>query len=200
MRQTLDKLDSIVDTVNQRLSPEPDIESSYLKLVPLPVAVELQIPEPQATEPSPEAELIPSDAGSLERHTVSDQTKDLFPSSSAPPSPEQARASSIAQPPATSSLLSSSLQTHEELSNELARMATQLKRNAVHFSESLDKDKSLVQSASEALEKNYDAMTASRTRLKQHTGKSWGTTWLVYGGLVAVCIAWVFMFFIIRLT
>lgn len=79
-------------------------------------------------------------------------------------------------------------------------MATQLKRNAVHFSESLDRDKSVVQSASEALEKNYDAMTATRVRLKEHSGKSWGTTWIVYGGLVAVSVAWVFMFFIIRLT
>jgi hypothetical protein len=79
-------------------------------------------------------------------------------------------------------------------------MATQLKRNALHFSESLDKDKSFVQSASEAIEKNYDTMTKERTRLRDHTSKSSGTTWMVFGALAAVSVAWVFMFFIIRFT
>ena len=79
-------------------------------------------------------------------------------------------------------------------------MATQLKRNAQHFSDSLDKDKSLVQSAAEALEKNYDTMTKERVRLRDHGGKSFGTTCMVFGALLVVSIAWVSMLFVIRLT
>lgn len=79
-------------------------------------------------------------------------------------------------------------------------MATQLKRNAQHFSDSLDKDKTLVQSAAEVLEKNYDTMTKERVRLRDHRGKSFGTTWMVFGALLMVSVAWVVMFFVIRVT
>ena len=79
-------------------------------------------------------------------------------------------------------------------------MATQLKRNAQHFSDSLDKDKSLIQSAADVLEKNYDTMTKERVRLKDHRSKSFGTTWMVFGSLLVVSITWVLMFFVIRLT
>jgi Membrane fusion protein Use1 len=155
------------------------------------------MPEPGVVEPSPEAVLIPSD--SLSGSNRQDPALDLLP-------PPSHRNSELAQDPLTSSsppapsLLSSSLQTHEELSNELSRMATQLKRNAQQFSDSLDKDKSLVLSAADVLEKNYDSMTKERVRLRDHSGKSSGTTWMVFGALLVVSIAWVFMFFIIRLT
>jgi Membrane fusion protein Use1 len=158
-------------------------------------------PKHDVVEPSPEAELIPSDVASEpHRPVVEDSALDLLPSSSISHNSEPARAPPTSHAPPTSSLLSGSLQTHEELSNELSRMATQLKRNAQHFSESLDKDKSLVQSAADVLEKNYDTMTKERVRLRDHRGKSFGTTWMVFGALLVVSIAWVCMFFIIRFT
>ena len=165
---------------------------------------EMNSPERQIMESSPEAKLLPSGDAPPDWHPPSasppsDPMQDLHPPS-APPSSGLPHPSSASHPPNTSSLLSASFQTHDELSNELARMATQLKRNAVHFSESLDKDKSLVQSASEALEKNYDTMAGARVRLGDHRGKSFGTTWMAFGALAAISIAWVFMFFIIRFT
>ncbi|KAF8578030.1 hypothetical protein K439DRAFT_1363316 [Ramaria rubella] len=202
MHETLDRLDEVVSVLKQRLEPKSVAQISYLSLLPLPTQEEDSTPEHKDAEPSPEAELIPSEPVSSERPLVEsgpDPASDLLPSSSVPHVPESARASSF-KPPSASSLLSASLQTHEELSNELARMATQLKRNTQFFSESLDKDKTLVQSAAEVLEKNYDSMTKERVRLKDHRGKSFGTTWMVFGSLLAVSIAWIFMFFIIRLT
>jgi SNARE protein 1 len=79
-------------------------------------------------------------------------------------------------------------------------MTTQLKRNAQYFAESLEKDKGLVLSASEVLDKNYDAMTKERIRLKDHSGKSRGTTWLVIGLVVGVTMACLWMFLLIRIT
>ena len=69
------------------------------------------------------------------------------------------------------------------MSEQLARMATQLKRNAMHFANSLENDKAVVQDAHEKMERNYAVMTKERVRLRDHRSKSWGTTWLVMLGL-----------------
>ncbi|KAF8492922.1 hypothetical protein JB92DRAFT_1211979 [Gautieria morchelliformis] len=199
IRETLDKLDNFVDVVKRRLETEPMAETSYLSLVPLPTEEEAAMSEPGVVEQFPEAVLIPSDSLSGSNRQMEDPTLDLLPPSSHLNSELAQDPPTSRSPPATS-LLSSSLQTHEELSNELSRMATQLKRNAQHFSDSLDKDKSLVLSAADVLEKNHDTMTKERVRLRDHRGKSFGTTWMVFGALLVVSIAWVSVFFVIRLT
>ena len=157
-------------------------------------------PERQIIESSPEAKLIPSSDAPPSASLASDPIQGLLQSPSIPPSSAPPHPSSSSYTPGTSSLLSASLQTHDELSNELARMATQLKQNAMHFSESLNKDRALVQSASDALERNHDTMTRERVRLRDHRGKSFGTTWMIFGALATVSAAWLFMFFIIRFT
>ncbi|KII92205.1 hypothetical protein PLICRDRAFT_464542 [Plicaturopsis crispa FD-325 SS-3] len=65
------------------------------------------------------------------------------------------------------------------MSEQLAQMATQLKRNAMHFSESLARDQAVVDEAQEKLEGNYDVMKKERVRLRDHRGKSGSTTCLV---------------------
>ena len=179
-------------TVSQKLdSNTSHPQTSYLSLVPLPE----EAPIAQDTEPSPEAELIPAEAPSI---SIIEHEEDLA-SELLPPSqpPERARLSS--QPP-SSSLLSASAQTHEELSGELARMAEQLKRNTVYFSESLDKDKGILQSAGEVLEKNYNSLTKEQGRLKVRGGAGFWNTWMTLAAIIGVCLAWVMMFIIIRVT
>ena len=58
-------------------------------------------------------------------------------------------------------------------------MATQLKRNAIHFSESLAKDQAVVAEAQEKLEGNYDVMKKERLRVRDLRGKTGGTTCLL---------------------
>ena len=89
---------------------------------------------------------------------------------------------------------------HEELSAQLAQMATQLKRNAVHFSDSLAKDQAVVEEAGLKLESNFDSLHKERTRLRDHSGKSRGTTWLTVFSIIVVFISFIVMFFIIRFT
>lgn len=79
-------------------------------------------------------------------------------------------------------------------------MATQLKRNAIHFSESLSNDKAVVQEAQEKLESNHDIMNRERIRVRDLRGKTGGTTCLVVMSIVAVLVAFIFMVLIIRAT
>ena len=96
--------------------------------------------------------------------------------------------------------LQTSAARHEELTAQHAAMAEQLKRNAVHFAGSLDKDKAVVLDAQEKIEKNYDTMSTERVRLRDHSSKSWGTTWLVILSMIVAAIGFILTFFVIRLT
>ena len=89
---------------------------------------------------------------------------------------------------------------HEELSAQLAQMATQLKRNAIHFSDTLAKDQAVVEEAGLKLESNFDSLHKERTRLRDHSGKSRGTTWLTLFSIIVVFVSFIVMFFIIRFT
>lgn len=79
-------------------------------------------------------------------------------------------------------------------------MATQLKRNAIHFSETLAKDQSVVEETQEKLQGNYDVMKKERTRLRDHSGKSGSTTCITMLVLLVVSVLFALMFFVIRLT
>ena len=65
---------------------------------------------------------------------------------------------------------------HEGLSAQLAQTATQLKRNAIHFSGTLARDQVVVEETKLKLESNFDELQKERTRLGDHSGKSLGTT------------------------
>jgi hypothetical protein len=79
-------------------------------------------------------------------------------------------------------------------------MATQLKRNAVHFADLLEKDKAVTENLQEKMEGNFDIMQAVRVRVRDARGKTWSTTWVMIVGLVGVLIAFVLMAILIRLT
>ncbi len=99
-----------------------------------------------------------------------------------------------------STILSSSRETQEELAAQLAAMSRQLKLNALHLSSSLAKEQDALTNATEKLDNNLQVMTKERVRLRDHSGKSSSTTWLIFGAIISVVIAWVLLFFVIRLT
>lgn len=149
--------------------------------------------EPSAESSAHDLLLSPSDA--IERSFDAgplDDTSSLLPSSSAGPS-SLPHAS-------TGTILQNSRAIQEELSEQLAQMASQLKRNALHFSTSLETDKAVVLEAQEKLERNYDVMTKEHKRLKDHHSKSWGTTWLTILSIVVAIIGFMLTFFVIRFT
>jgi SNARE protein 1 len=79
-------------------------------------------------------------------------------------------------------------------------MAMQLKRNALHFSDSLAKDQAVVSEAEQKLEGNYSVIERERIRLRDHTGKSRGTTCLVVMIVLAVVLLFAMMVMLIRIS
>lgn len=79
-------------------------------------------------------------------------------------------------------------------------MATQLKRNALHFSDSLVKDKAVVEETQEKLEGNLGVMLKERLRLRDFRGKSQSTTCLVVGIVVTVLLLFMFMVSVVRFS
>lgn len=170
-----------------------------------PITESLEVQQPEGEPPS--------------RLTVQDVAKDLLLTTSEEsplytpitPSFAQQRPAASANKPASSSsardsrdattrFLSTSLQTQEELSSQLAAMASQLKANSLRFTDALVKDKAVLEGAEEKLQGNLTKMQKERGRLGVLRGKSGSTTWLVLGSLVVVMIAWVVTFLLIRIT
>lgn len=79
-------------------------------------------------------------------------------------------------------------------------MATQLKRNAQHFSNSLAQDQAVVEETQQKLESNFDIMQKERVRLRDHRGKSGSTTCLVMLIMMTVLLLFVIMVYLIRFT
>ena len=169
-----------------------------LPLMPQPV----DQPEKVASEPPP------SPYG--EGQVLNEKAENVTPSESTPPSTKEltltddlltAPPETLPQPTSPSRRVPlSTAAVHEELSAQLAQMATQLKRNAVHFSDSLARDQVVVEGAGLKLESNFDSLQKERTRLRDHSGKSRGTTWLTVFSIIVVFISFIVMFFIIRFT
>ncbi|KAF9444861.1 hypothetical protein P691DRAFT_735883 [Macrolepiota fuliginosa MF-IS2] len=113
-------------------------------------------------------------------------------------------ATSTAISTSASNTLNSRKQTsnalQEELTAQLAQMATQLKLNTLHFSDSLVKDKAVIEETQEKLEDNFGTMLAERFRLRDFRGKSGSTTWMVVGVVVAVLLLFVIMVGVIRFS
>ncbi|KAI0769426.1 hypothetical protein BD413DRAFT_477668 [Trametes elegans] len=208
-RKTLDRLEGIVSEADKRVSRKVVRPEPLLPTLPPPLAVN----EPPSAEPSAEAQdpsttllpaeptpslaahellLSPLDSGTLTRGPIN-PSETLLP----PSLPASAEKSTSQAAPA---FLQNSASLHEELSAQLAQMATQLKRNAVHFADALDKDKAVVLDAQEKLERNHDVMTKERVRLRDHHSKSWGTTWITLLSIVVALIGFILTFFVIRFT
>lgn len=86
------------------------------------------------------------------------------------------------------------------MSDQLAQMAVQLKRNAIHFSESLAKDQAVVEETQLKLEGNFDVMQKQTGLTKVLNGKTGSTTCLVMFSIIIVIVLFMFMVSLIRLT
>lgn len=151
-----------------------------------------------APRQSPPPSLLPverveSPSSETPEKTLQSERPPPYESRPAPPS----RKSTL---PAQPAFLTASLDTQEELADQLAQMGRQLKLNALHLANSISKEKDVMEDAGVKLETNLDTMTKERVRLRDHRGKSGSTTWMVVTAIACVIVAWIAMFFIIRLT
>ncbi|KAI0644696.1 hypothetical protein C8Q79DRAFT_1001956 [Trametes meyenii] len=208
-RKTLDRLERIVAEADKLATPKVTRPDPILPSIPPPIiapeatAMEslADTEDPSSTllpaEPTPglpthELLLTPSDSDAFTRGPINPSETLLPPA--LPASVETSTAK------ATPAFMQNSAALHEELSAQLAQMATQLKRNAVHFAGALEKDKAVVQDAQEKLERNHDVMSKERVRLRDHHSKSWGTTWITFLSIAVALIGFILTFLIIRIT
>jgi len=153
----------------------------------------------------PTDDLLLSPAESSALPSAKKDRSAMFDSPSMIISPPVLSASSPPSKPTKSTTTSSSFMQNsnalqQELSDQLAQMATQLKRNAIHFSDSLAKDQAVVEDAQLKIEGNYDVLKKERLRVRDLRGKSGSTTCLVVMSVVAVLVAFVIMVLVIRAT
>ncbi|WVQ99638.1 hypothetical protein IAU59_006777 [Kwoniella sp. CBS 9459] len=93
-----------------------------------------------------------------------------------------------------------SAQLHEELGGQLADMSHRLKLNAVHFSNSLEKEKGILETSQEVLEKNLATTRSSKKQLSAVSKKGRGTTCLTLGVVILVMVLFIWTYMLIRFT
>jgi hypothetical protein len=213
IRGLLDKLDSFMLSVNESVIPEPPRVEPILPTLPLPPpstrrvipSVVQRLAPPSDVTSGPIEEVEPPAAevdlllGSAEESSLVEADA-AAPSILLPPGiPAPPLASTVDAVPAQG-LLQYSTALQEELSAQLAQMAGQLRRNAEHFSTALAADQAVLRNAEEKIGANYDVMKRERVRLRDHRGKSLGTTCLTIASVLVVAVAFLVMFFVLRFT
>ena len=157
--------------------------------------------------PSSEPELIDEKSLVEEEHDPPDPTNLLLESDQYESAPADNRLAvdfdkvpHVPKIQSTPAFLETSTAVQDDLAEQLAKMAEQLKRNAMHFSEALEKDKGVLEGMDEKLDRNHDVLSKERVRLRDHRGKSWGTTWITILSLIVVTIGFFLTYFVIRVT
>ncbi|KAK7047605.1 hypothetical protein VNI00_006373 [Paramarasmius palmivorus] len=205
IRQSLSRMEVFLKSVNEKLKPPIQRPKPILPTLPAPVA-ETAPPEPSS--PDNDVETHPEEPETLPTDNLLGSPADPIPIAPGPglisqmPTlipPTVPSAASKSTAIATGTLQHSNA-LHEELSNQLAQMSAQLRRNAMHFSDSLAKDAAVVEGAKEKLESNFDMMTSTKDRLQEHSSKSSSTTWLTVFAILLVTILFAMMVFLIRFT
>jgi SNARE protein 1 len=136
----------------------------------------------------PQQDLLPvesADLASLARRASSSAV-------SSPARPTPARSGTNTQE--LSSLLSHHREVQDELANDLAGMAHQLKLNTLHFSGALERDKAALGGMETRLEGNLTGMKSEKTRLGAYSRQGGATTCFVITAVAAVAFAWFMMF------
>ncbi|KIM45583.1 hypothetical protein M413DRAFT_442247 [Hebeloma cylindrosporum] len=221
----LGRVDSFLKDVEQSSKPKPQRPPPILPTLPLPSVPSKSPPPPaqDAVNPTPHSSpspklsihglfINPPDAAEISPTLITSALPSLLPSN---PS-ETALASSysrttfgptptIRRPTTTSTTSTTSKATtttalQEELSAQLEAMAKQFKRNAIHLSTLLEKDKAAIEDTQLKLEVNHDAMQKERTRLRDHTSKNRWTTVFTLGVVLAVVLVFMLMVSVIRFS
>ncbi|TCD65061.1 hypothetical protein EIP91_003299 [Steccherinum ochraceum] len=219
VRSSLDRLEAVFRDVEKRVSSKRFRPEALLPTLPTPEPP--TPPTPKATLPLLDVDTAPREtllSSGLAVPNTAFSTHDLLlsPSDAVPDSayphhhdrppaalPSKTRRSTSSQPAPlapTSSILQNSRAIQDELSSHLAHMASQLRRNALHFSHALETDKAVVQDAQAKLERNYGVMRRERGRLGEHHARSWGMAGVWVVSVLVVVVGFLLAFFVIRVT
>ncbi|KAI8587009.1 vesicle transport protein [Geranomyces variabilis] len=167
------------------------------------------VSEPAATAEKPYDGLLLTLKPDLHRRSTTKQT--LLDGSSSP-SPLRlstpARLSTTQTPsrPSTTTqtvdhaaVLERDRKLQEQMTEEMIMKAAQLKRSTLAMGDQLKKDALIVDDATDHLSSNLTHLNSARTRLLQLNKTARTTTWMIWGSVFFVCIAFVFTFMVMRL-
>ncbi|WWD03257.1 hypothetical protein V865_001308 [Kwoniella europaea PYCC6329] len=93
-----------------------------------------------------------------------------------------------------------SAQLHEELGGQLVDMSHRLKLNAVHFANSLENEKSIMENSQNTLENNLTVTKSSKKHLSSVSSKGRSTTCLTIGVVILVTVMFIWTYMLIRFT
>ncbi|KAJ7130137.1 hypothetical protein C8R44DRAFT_774941 [Mycena epipterygia] len=208
----LDRIDAFMQGLEKRTAPKRTRPEPILPhLPPPPEEPEPAPPQLQRASP-PDAIAVPGEdptSASLPTDnllfSVSDVARTSFSSSVSPPLttllppsfPSATKSTTTAVEPR---LLQHSNARQRDMSDQMALMATQLKRNAMHFSELLANDQRVVEETEQKLEGNFGYMQKTRVRARDLRGKTGSTTCLVVLIILAVTFLFMLMVSLIRFS
>ncbi|KAI5476589.1 vesicle transport protein, Use1 family protein [Pseudohyphozyma bogoriensis] len=173
------------DKPTNEAEPEPKDEVPPPSIPVLPPASPLLPPTPSPA--NARAALLPSEPASTLRSRPSAPSRT---DSSSPPPPSTS----------TSTLMEHHTALQSSLISSLTSMSTQLKTNSLTLSENLAKDKEVMEKAQEKLGGNLEGMKKTGKGLREYSGKQRGGTCMMIGIVGVVAVAWVVMFFFIKVT
>jgi Membrane fusion protein Use1 len=111
----------------------------------------------------------------------------------------------------TEHVLSHHRMLQDDIAESMVGMARNLKDRSIAFGEALREDSKVsllrtrthgqfIQNATELLSKNADRMTQTGGKLQTYSNTSKSMTWFILGAIVVVFVAWLAMYFLIRIT
>ncbi|KAJ7481618.1 hypothetical protein FB451DRAFT_1236621 [Mycena latifolia] len=210
-RTKLDRIDAFMQALEKKTAPARTRPEPILPHIPPPPDdPEPAPPQPQRSSP-PDAIAVPGDDPASASPTdnllfsVSDVARTSFSSSISPPLTTLLPPSF---PPSATKSTTTAVEPHlqhsnarqRDMSEEMVRMATQLKRNAIHFGELLANDQRVVEETEQKLEGNYGYMQKTRVRTRDLRGKTGSTTCLVLAIVLLVTFLFMFMVSLIRFS
>ncbi|KAJ6551425.1 hypothetical protein B0H19DRAFT_1220745 [Mycena capillaripes] len=210
-RTKLNQIDTFMQELEKRTAPKQTRPEPILPQLPTPPEEPEPTPPQQRASP-PDAIIVPveePDSATLPTDnllfSVSDVARSSFSSSVSPPLttllppsfPTTTKSTTTAFEPR---LLQHSNARQRDMAEQMHLMATQLKRNAVHFGELLAEDQRVVEGTERKLEGNFGYMQQTQVRAKALNAKTWSSTWINMLIIVVVLVLTFFMISLIRFS
>ncbi|KAJ7680910.1 hypothetical protein DFH06DRAFT_1120486 [Mycena polygramma] len=205
-RTKLNRIDTFMQDLEKRTAPKQTRPEPILPQIPTPPDEPEPAPPPHQRASPPDAILVPGEDPSSAAlptdnllFSVSDVARSSFSSSVSPPLTTLLPPSFPTATKSTTTAVEPRLMQHanarqRDMAEQMHLMATQLKRNAVHFGELLAQDQRVVEETEQKLESNFGYMQKTRVRARDLRGKTGGTTCLVM--LIVLIVTFLFMFMV----
>ncbi|KAK7019884.1 hypothetical protein R3P38DRAFT_2970793 [Favolaschia claudopus] len=199
----LSRIDTFLQDLEKKAAPKPVQPIPLLSQIPLPPEEPEPTPLPTPADQVPGEDTapatLPTDGLLLSVADVAPPVDTPQPLTSLLP-PSYAAATKSTSTAVEPRLLQHSTTRQREMADQMALMASQLKRNAIHFGELMAQDQRVLEETDKKLEGNFGYMQQTQVRTKNLNAKSWSSTWIRMLIIFGVVFVFMFMVFFMRLS